>query len=247
MSKKVLGVIPARIGSTRVPGKMLADICGKPLIEWTILRTKEAKNIDTLVVATDSPEIALVAERLGVKAIMTPSELKTGTDRVAEAVEQFTDFEPDIVVNIWGDEPLYPASAIDEAIQLLLDDDELQVSGVADLIESEEMLNEPSIVKVLTDINNRVLCFTRSNVPFTHHEDAKFDPYHIIGAMPMRREFLKTFLELPQTPIEKKEGIEQMRILENGFTMKIVKGHYNNLGVNTPSELEQVRNIFKER
>jgi 3-deoxy-manno-octulosonate cytidylyltransferase (CMP-KDO synthetase) len=244
---KVLGVIPARIGSTRVPEKMILDICGKPLIQRTIERTQRAKNLDALVVATDSERIAEIATNLGVRAIMTPSELPTGTDRTAAAVKQFSDFVPDIVVNVWGDEPLYSATAIDACVELLLEDPDLQVAGVGDLIEDEKMIAEPSLVKVLTDLKNNVLCFSRAFVPHPYNSHAAVDVYHITGAMALRRDFLYMFLTLPQGPLELREGVEQMRILEHGYRMRIVKGTYQNLGVNTPEELEQVRVIVAER
>jgi len=245
--QKVLGVIPARISSTRIPEKMLKDICGKPLIEWTVERTKEARLLDALVLATDSERIAEIVKPLGIPVIMTSSELPTGTDRVAAAVKQFRDFAPDIVVNIWGDEPLFPADAIDACTSLLLEDEELQVSGVGDLVKDDAMLMEPSIVKVLTDINNNVLSFSRSPVPFQYNKRENMPVHHVIGVMAMRCDFIDTFLNLPQTPIERQEGIEQMRILEHGYRMRIVKGDLGNLGVNTPEELERVRTILAAR
>ena len=245
-SAKILGIIPARLGSTRIPEKMLKDIAGKKLIERTIERTLGAKLLDALVASTDSEEIASFARNLGVKAYITDPELPTGTDRVAATIELFEDFVPDIVVNIWGDEPLYPASAIDQCIQLLIDDPELPVACVADRITDVKMVNEPSVVQVLTNLNNEVLCFSRCPVPYPH-TDEPYDYYHVIGAMAMRTDFLKTFVTLPRTPIEKREGVEQMRILEHGYRMKVVKGDFQNLGVNTPEELEIVRKIFEEK
>jgi len=245
--QKVLGIIPARLGSTRIPEKMLKDIAGKPLIQWTVERTKQAKKLDALIVATDSERIAEVVRALGVEVIMTSPDLKTGTDRAAAAAKLFKGFTPDIIVNIWGDEPLFSAEAIDQCVELLLADPELQVAGVGDLIHDEKLLGEPSIVKVLTDLKNNVLFFTRASVPFVHNPGAKVDSYQIAGAMALRREFLYKFLELPQTPLELREGVEQMRILESGVRMKIVKGDWNNLGVNTPDELETVRKVMLAR
>jgi len=242
--KKVLGVIPARIGSTRIPEKMLKDICGKPLIQWTIERTLQAKKLDALVVATDSERIANITREMGIQVIMTPPELPTGTDRVAAAADLFTDFEPDIIVNVWGDEPLYPASAIDDCVQKLIDDPTLPVSAAADRIVDESMIDEPSIVQVLTDLNGNALSFSRAALPYPY-TDEPIEHHHVIGVMAMRKKFLSTFLGLEQTPIEKREGVEQMRILEHGYRMCIVKGDYGNLGVNTPEELEQVRVIIK--
>src|SRR3989344_5422634 len=204
MSSKVLGVIPARLASSRIPEKMLKDICGKPLIQWTIERTKKARSLDALVVSTDSDKIADVARSLDVPVIMTPAELPTGTDRVAATVKLFKGFEPDIVANIWGDEPLYPADAIDACVGALSSDESLQVSCAADRIDD---------VKVLTDLDGNALSFTRSLVPFPYNTKAPYTNYHVIGIMAMRRAFLEKFIAMPQTPIELREGVEQMRIL----------------------------------
>ena len=248
MSKKpkVLGIIPARLGSTRVPEKMLADICGKPLIAWTIERTKRAKSLDALVVATDSERIREVVEAEGVPVIMTSPDLATGTDRTAAAAKLFRDFTPDIVVTIWGDEPLYTHEAIDAVVELLSADPTLDVAGVADRIEGEALHAEPSLVKVLTSLDGTVLSFSRAAVPHPYRSK-EAEPYHITGAQAMRRDFLFKYLELPQGPLERTEGVEQMRILEHGYRMKVVKGDYGNLGVNTPAELDQVRAMMAAR
>ena len=247
---KILGVIPARSGSTRIKHKMLESILpNKTLVQLTFERSKKAKILDELIVATDSDEIEKNVRDVGGRVIRWPLPLasKNGTEGVALALEQFKDFTPDIVVNIWGDEPLYPPEAIDECVNLLIKDPELQVSSVADRITDEVMVVEPSIVKVLTDLNNNVLSFSRATVPFPYNPKSSYDHYHIIGVMAMRLEFLHKFLKLPQTPLELREGIEQFRILEHGFRMGIVKGNYRNLGVNTPEELEKVRAIVAGR
>lgn len=241
---KVLGVIPARLGSTRIPKKMLADVGGKTLIERTIERTKKAKLIDALVVSTDSDEIEKVATSAGVAVIRTSPEIKTGTDRVAATLELFKEFEPELVVNIWGDEPLFPADAIDNTAKLLLEDSNLQVACAADLIEDEEMLMEPSIVKVLTDLENYALTFSRSPIPHPYNKSVPFEHYHVIGVMAMRAAFLQQLRMLPQTPIELREGVEQMRILEHGIRMRILKGNWKNLGANMPEELEEIRKRY---
>ena len=246
MKKKVLGIIPARLGSTRIPEKMLKDICGKSLIQRTIERTKGAKSLDALVVSTDSERIADVVRSLDVSVIMTDPELPTGTDRVAATVDLFTDFAPDIVVNIWGDEPLYPASVIDDCVQMLLSDDSLSAVVAADHITDEKMIHEPSIVQVLTDINNNALLFSRVALPYPY-TDTPIEYHHVIGALAMRREFINTFRTLPRTPIETREGVEQMRILEHVYRIGVVKGEFENLGVNTPDELEIVRGIYEQR
>jgi len=244
---KILGIIPARLKSTRIPEKMLEDICGKTLIERTIERTKKAKLLDALVVATDSERIAKVAREAGVEVIMTDPEIPTGTDRVGEAVRLFTGFQPDIVVNIWGDEPFFSEKAIDDCTGLLLEDPELPVAGVVDWLSDEKMIESPSVVKLVTDKNNKVLNLSRSRIP--HHYGLKESPeyYHIIGVMAWKKDFLLSFLNLPRTPLELAEGVEQLRVLEHGYTMRVIKGQFNNLGANLPEELETLRKIYKAR
>lgn len=246
IDKKVLGVIPARIGSTRIPRKMLADIGGKTLIQRTVERSLQARSLDALIVSTDSEEIAEVVRSLGVEVFVEIFNEKNGTERVSATVPLFKKFTPDIVVNIWGDEPLYPASAIDSCVNELIKDETLNVSLAGDRILNSEWVHEPSIVQVLTDLNNNVLCFSRAPVPYSY-TDSHYDHYHVIGVMALRNSFVDTLLSLPRTPLEMKEGVEQLRILEHGYRIKLVKGDFGNLGVNTPDELEQVREIIKEQ
>jgi 3-deoxy-manno-octulosonate cytidylyltransferase (CMP-KDO synthetase) len=163
---KILGIIPARLNSTRLPRKMLQDICGRPMIEWTYRQVKKAKILDALVVATDSEEIAEVVKHAGGRVLMTSSKPQTGTDRVAEAAARFTDFKPDIVLNIQGDEPLMPIAAITKTAQLLLDHKEDVMSTVARPYPKENPLEERGQVKVVLDMNGHALFFSRSQIPF---------------------------------------------------------------------------------
>ncbi len=243
--QKVLGIIPARIGSTRIPNKMLKDICGKPLIQRTYERSKHAKSLDALIIATDSDEIESVAKACGARVIRSIADHKNGTERAAEAARLFTDFVPDIVVTIWGDEPLYPPVAIDKCVQMLQEQPELQAVTAADRIVDESMVHANSVVEVVTDIHNHALYMSRAAIPY-HFTQHALDYYHVIGAMAMRREFLFKYIEMEQTPLEKTESVEQLRILEHGFKLGIVKGDFANLGVNTPEEYEQVVRIYSE-
>lgn len=244
---KVLGVIPARLNSKRIREKMVADICGKPLIQWTIERSQQAALLDALVVATDSDRVAEIVRSLGVAVIMTPESIATGTDRVAYAVKEFKDFTPDIVVTIWGDEPLYPASAIDACVEELIRDPEWSAVGLADKLTDENLWRAPSVVKVLTDLKGGVLAFSRAPAPHPHNPAQPFDHYHITGALAMHVPFLGTYTSLSQGPLELREGIEQWRILEHGYRMKVIKGEFGNLGVNEPHELDEVRRIIESR
>jgi len=243
---KVLGVIPARIGSTRIPGKMLKDICGKTLIQQTYERSKSATSLDEIVIATDSDEIEAVAKSFGARVIRSVADHENGTERAGEATKFFTDFEPEIVVIIWGDEPLYPAVAIDRCVEMLQNDEAIDVVTAADRITNPAMISVNSVVKIVTDIYNRALYISRATIPYDF-KDKNPDYYHVIGAMAMRRDFLFKYLEMEQTPLEKIESVEQLRILENGYRLGIVKGDFENLGVNTPEEYEEVVKIFQRR
>ncbi len=243
---KVLGIIPARLGSTRIPEKMIKDIHGKTLIERTYDRSKNAQSIDALVVATDSNRIAEITKSFGAYTIMTSEDHKTGTDRAYEAAEKFDEFTPDVVAVIWGDEPLYHASVIDECVKRLVDNPELDAVAAADRITNQSMLGADSVVKVTTDKYDQALYISRALIPYQYKKNV-MDHYHITGAMVMRMDFLKKYVAMEQTPLERIESVEQLRIIENGYKLGIVKVDSGNLGVNTPIELEEVRRIFKER
>jgi 3-deoxy-manno-octulosonate cytidylyltransferase (CMP-KDO synthetase) len=242
--KKILGIIPARLNSTRLPRKMLQDICGKPMIEWTYRQVKKAKILDALVVATDSPEIAEVVVRAGGTVIMTSSKPETGTDRVAEAAREFKDFKPDIVLNIQGDEPLMPIAAITKTAKILLDDSEVVMSTVARPYPKEGSLEEPGQVKVVLDRNSYALYFSRSKIPFDRSPYEKY--YNHLGIYGYRYDFLQKFIKLKQTPLEKAELLEQLRALENGYRIKVGIGNYERVEVNEPHELEAVRKLMEK-
>ena len=243
-SKKILGVIPARLNSTRLPRKMLQDICGKPMIQWTYEQVKKAKILDALVVATDSKEIADVILSIGGDVIMTSSKPKTGTDRVAEAARKFKVFRPDIVLNIQGDEPLMPVAAITKTAQLLLEDSDLVMSTVARPFPKDGDLNEPGQVKVVLDKDNFALYFSRSKIPFDRSSYSNY--FNHLGIYGYTYDFLQEFVKFKQTPLEKAEILEQLRALENGYKIKVGIGKYERVEVNEPHELVQVRKLMSQ-
>lgn len=244
--EKILGIIPARIGSTRIPEKMLKDVCGKTLIQRTFERTKEARSLDALVIATDSDEIEQTAVSFDSRVIRSIADHKNGTERAGEAVRLFKDFVPEIVVIVWGDEPLYPADTIDACVKMLSENPNLDAVTAADRITNQKMIDVNSVVKIVTDVHDHALYISRAVIPY-NFTNTMVDYYHVIGAMAMRREFLFKYIEMEQTPLEKIESVEQLRIIENGYKLGIVKGDFENLGVNTPEEYEEVVRIFKKR
>jgi len=241
---KVLGIIPARIGSTRIPEKMLMDLAGKTLIERTYERSAKANCLDALIIATDSDRIAEAVRPLQARVIMTAIHHKNGTERASEALKKFDEFVPDIVVVIWGDEPLYPASVIDLCVDKLKEDSELQAVVAADKIIEPEMFAAESVVKIVTDTNDHALYISRAQIPHMYTKEPHTS-YHVIGAMAMRTDFLLKYVSMTQTPLERIEGVEQLRIIENGYKLGVVKGNFHNLGVNTPEELEEVRRRYE--
>lgn len=241
---KVLGIIPARLKSTRLPRKMLADICGKPLICRTYENAKRAKLLDDLIVATDSREIYDAVIDFGGKAIMTSARHQSGSDRVAEAAKKYKNFRADIIVNIQGDEPLLKPSVIDAAIKALLDDPVCPISTVASKITREEVAN-PSISKVVIDKTGKALYFSRSPIPYEREPRAQYLGH--IGLYAFRWDFLFKFTSMVPSKLEQAECLEQLRILENGYPIKVVVVESNIIGVDTPEDLARVGKIFTLR
>jgi 3-deoxy-manno-octulosonate cytidylyltransferase (CMP-KDO synthetase) len=242
---KVLGVIPARIGSTRLRGKMLADIYGKTLIRRTYERSTEAHLLDALIIATDSDEIEAEARSFGASVVRSTADCKNGTERADNALLSFTDFVPDVVAIIWGDEPLYPASVIDACVQMFIDGKAFDAVTAAFKIYDLQMVVSDSVGKVVTDKQNKMLYLSRSPVPY-NFTTASVDYYHSSGVMVMGREFLKKYNTMEQTPLELIEGVEQLRILENGYSLGVVKSDFENIGVNTPEDLVKVIRIAEQ-
>lgn len=241
----VLGVISARIGSTRVPRKMLLDIEGKSLIRRSYERSIQSKKMDRVVIATDSDEIEEEARSFGAQVIRSVEEHPNGTSRTAEAITQFTDFEPDVVVTIWGDEPLFPASAIDDCIDLFYTG-KFDVVIPSFRIANRDLVMDPSVGKVVTDVNGRIMYLSRSPIPHDF-KNADISYYSASGAVIMRPEFFKIYSALPRVGLEAIEDIEQLRILEQGYSIGTIKTEFTNEGVNTPEDLELVRKIYRER
>ncbi len=242
-SKKVLGIIPARLNSTRMPQKLLAPIGGKPLLFYTWERAKGAKELDSLIIATDSKEIMKVAEGFGARVILTSPKIRSGSDRVAIAASKFKDFSPAIVVNIQGDEPLLPPRAIDEVVRALSRDRKSVMATPASLFLNEKDVTSPNFVKVVVGIDGEALYFSRSIVPYPRDPYKKYLKH--LGLYAFRAEFLKTYVKLPQTPLEKTEKLEQLRALEWGYKIKVVVGKFPTLEVNTLAEYRKVKRLIE--
>jgi len=237
---KVVGIIPARFEATRFPGKPLAKILGKPMIQWVYERAKKSSCLEALMVATDSQEIYQQVKSFGGEVVLTSNKHQSGTSRVAEVAEQL---DVEIIVNIQGDEPLISPHAIDEAIKPLLTDPDIYMATLKHKITDKNELSNPNIVKVVTDKNDFALYFSRALIPFIN-PPFPADIYKHIGLYVYRKDFLLKLVQLPPTTIEQVEKLEQLRVLENGYKIKVIKTNYYSIGVDTEKDLEKVSKIL---
>jgi 3-deoxy-manno-octulosonate cytidylyltransferase (CMP-KDO synthetase) len=235
--RKILGVIPARYASSRFPGKALAKVDSRTMLEHVCERVSMARYLSAVVVATDDPRIGDEARRFGARVKMTREDHVSGTDRVAEVASAFEDFE--LVVNIQGDEPLIDPNAIDAAVLPLLEEPAIPMGTLKKRIEDPREIADPNVVKVVTDRFENALYFSRSTIP------SRGPHYKHIGIYVYRRNFLLKYSDLPIGPLEKTESLEQLRALENGFRIRVVETDYESFGVDTPEDLERVRQLIR--
>lgn len=241
-SKKAICVIPARYAYTRFPGKPLADIAGKPMIERVYERAAKAKLIDEVVVATDDERIFSVVEGFGGKVVMTCANHPSGTDRLAEVAQMYED--ADIILNVQGDEPLIEPKLIDMLTEELLKDDNLSMATAKVLLKEKEF-SDPAAVKVVTDKNCYALYFSRSLLPYPRNQLENLTLYKHIGIYAYKRDFLLKFAKMEQSYLEQIEGLEQLRALENGYKIKVIETDFLCIGVDTPADLEEVNHLLK--
>ena len=238
---KAICVIPARYSSTRLPGKPLKDICGKPMICRVWERASRAASVAEVIVATDDESILQAVEKHSGRAMMTRADHKTGTDRLAEVAEKFPD--ADVIVNVQGDEPLIEPALID-ALVTEFGDESLQMATVAtELTEPAEMQN-PNNVKVVFDRAGNALYFSRSLIPYPRNS-GKAAVFKHIGIYAYRRDFLLAYAKMKPTPLEQAESLEQLRALENGFNIRVIKSSCRFVGVDTAEDLELVNEIYR--
>lgn len=236
---RVLGIIPARLKSTRLPEKLLERINGKPLIYHTWERALAAKTLDHVLIATDSKVLFNVCRDFGADVMMTSGKIECGSDRVAAAAKLFRGFTPDIVVNIQGDEPMMPKEAINRCVAALIEDESAVVATPATRFLEPGDVDSPSFVKVVSDKRNRALYFSRSRIPFPRDRVKSY--WKHLGLYVFRADFLQKYVKLLPTSLELAEKLEQLRILENGHKIILVKGNFRNMEVNTAEELERAR------
>jgi 3-deoxy-manno-octulosonate cytidylyltransferase (CMP-KDO synthetase) len=239
---KSMCVIPARYSSTRLPGKPLADIAGKPMIQRVYEQACLAKKPSRILVATDHEKVYQAVEGFGGNVMMTSPDHPTGTDRLAEVARAYP--EIDVVINVQGDEPLIAPQIIDDLADVFEEDTDVHMATIMTEMEQQEY-DEPSAVKVVTDQKGYALYFSRSLIPFPRVRHEGFHVYKHVGIYAYRREFLLDFAKLAPTPLELSESLEQLRALENGFRIKVLKTDFKFVGVDTKEDLIRVNRIFK--
>lgn len=244
---KTLAIIPARYDSTRFRGKPLANIAGKPMIQWVWEAVKSSKRIDRILIATDNDSILSTAKNFGAEAIMTPAELPSGTDRIAYVVKSLSRMEtPEITVNVQGDEPLLKGFMIDELVDTIEKCDAPIATIVA--LASQRDLFDANTVKAVCDLSMNALYFSRAPVPFHRDSESKSDFSFLkhIGVYAFRTDALIKFSSLPQGTLEKIEKLEQLRALENGWKIRcvLIPEAEKLIGIDTPDDLEKVRNYL---
>jgi 3-deoxy-manno-octulosonate cytidylyltransferase (CMP-KDO synthetase) len=243
---KVIAVIPARYASTRFPGKLLAKLAGRPVIEHVVRRASQAASIDRVLVATDDERIFACVKGFGGQVVMTSLDHPTGTDRIGEVVR---DIPCDIVVNVQGDEPAVDPAAIDAAVEPLLFDEKLVMSTLATPIADLDDLLSPHVVKVVTDINDNALYFSRSVLPGSREGvyDVSSGRYKWhIGLYVFRRDFLLSFIGLGRMPLEKAENLEQLRALEHGYPIRVITTPYTGMDINIPQDLVRLERLIAD-
>jgi len=238
---KIVCVIPARYSSTRLPGKPLADIAGKPMIQRVYEQAVLAKCSARVIVATDHSLVYDAVEGFGGEVLMTSPDHSTGTDRLAEVAEKILD--ADLIINVQGDEPMIQPEVIDQLAEAFNHNSDLQMATLMTEMDKSEYYT-PSAVKVITDLQGYALYFSRSLIPFPRAE-LGLPVYKHIGIYAYRRDFLLKYAKMTPTPLEKTESLEQLRALEHGYRIKVLKTDFKSVGVDTMEDLEKVNLLLK--
>jgi 3-deoxy-manno-octulosonate cytidylyltransferase (CMP-KDO synthetase) len=239
---RIVAVIPARYASTRLPGKVLADLDGRTMIEHVYRRAKASRAVSEVIVATDDLRVATRVNDFGGKVRLTKATHETGTDRLAEVA---TSLDCDVIVNVQGDEPLVDPGAIDELVAPFRTDAGVQMTTLFRRIHEPAELNNSNVVKVVIDRGGYAMYFSRAPIPYVRDPRGGWPPlYRHIGLYAYLRSTLLVLANLEPTPLERAESLEQLRALEHGIRIKAVETRYESFEVNTPDDLEQVRRLM---
>ena len=247
---RCIGIIPARFDSQRLPGKPLVFIAGKPMIEQVYQRVKRAKSLDEVIVATDDRRIYQAVKKFGGKVFLTPRNIKSGSDRVAFVAKKLN---CDIVVNVQGDEPTIRPKMIDQLVESLKKEPTVPMATLVRKIENKENLGNPNLVKVVKTKDNLALYFSRYCIPYFRSENGqrRFDKsklknyFEHIGIYAYRKNFLLKFTQMPPSPLEMAEKLEQLRVLENGYKIKLVETKFKTHPVDTKADIKIVEKILR--
>jgi 3-deoxy-manno-octulosonate cytidylyltransferase (CMP-KDO synthetase) len=243
---KVMIVIPARYASVRFPGKPLAEIQGKSMIQRVFEGAREAQQAHRVVIATEDERIKEAVEKFGGEAVMTRADHRTGTDRVAEVAAHIP---AEIYINVQGDEPLIDSETIDAVAEVMLEDETIQLATPCSAIAQKADIMDPNVVKVVRDFDGNGLYFSRAPIPWVRDTGVKVAVRHWkhIGIYGYRRDTLLEFPTLPPGDLERIEQLEQLRWLENGFRMQVVETEYDPISVDVPGDIERVEKILREQ
>lgn len=243
---RAVGVIPARWGSTRFPGKPLALVAGKPLLQWVIEGARQAKRLSEICVATDDERIANLARFVGARVVMTEADLPTGTDRVWRAAQEL---EGDVIVNIQGDEPLIDGSLLDALVAPFFEDENLEMATLGRSLD-KDALHSPNTAKIVLNERNEAIYFSRYPIPYSRRsadqEASLTAALKHIGIYAFRREFLARFCAQPPTALEMSEGLEQLRALYLGAKIRVVRVEHEAYGVDTPEDVQKIETIISK-
>jgi 3-deoxy-manno-octulosonate cytidylyltransferase (CMP-KDO synthetase) len=242
---KVVVVIPARYGSTRLPGKPLVSIAGKPMIQRVFERAKLAQCVNQVIVATDDERIVKAVEAFGGEARMTRSDHRTGTERVAEVAAHV---EGDVFVNVQGDEPLLDPAAVDAAVASLLEDPPASIATVATPIKTPADIMDPNVVKTVLDFEGNAIYFSRAPIPWVRDTGSKVLARHLkhLGLYVFDREALLEYPTLPPGELERIEQLEQLRWLENGWKIRVAEVEHDAVSVDVPEDVARVEKLLQK-
>lgn len=244
MKERTIAVIPARYGSTRFPGKPLADIAGKTMVQWCYESTKKCKDLDDVIVATDDQRIITAVQAFGGKAVMTSTNHQTGTDRIAEAV---SGIDADLIINVQGDEPLMSANVLSQLICTMRNSGAEMGTAAVPFSDAGRDPADPNAVKVVVDNNGFALYFSRSLIPFPRKGGTAVEPLLHWGLYAYRRDFLNDFVKWPRGTLEACEMLEQLRALENGAKISVIITNERSVGVDVPEDIALVEALIKNK
>ncbi len=242
-SYNVIGVIPARYESTRLKKKLAREILGKPVLQWTWENACNVRSLDKLIIACDDKVLFDLAKSFGAEAVMTSTEHDCGTDRIIEAV---SDIDTRVVINIQADEPLVHPSMIEGLAQEMLDDEKLMMATIKKRITSDAEMNDPNVVKVVTDRDDYALYFSRHSIPYDRDNEG-IERYKHLGIYAYTKDFLYTFKNLPTSKLEQAEKLEQLRALEDGVKIKVIETKFETRSVDIKEDIAIVEKLLKER